>query len=119
MKIKVSKTDKTIKAILKASFPDYKGRKVSIETGYIPQQLDSYWFEGSRDYYAFVQLDENFKCLQVHSNHPLFEKNQPRELNGLPKGIVLVQHTYFCGKDAGITIYANKEDVTPLIEMKP
>jgi len=118
MKIKVSKTDKVVKAIINASFPNYKGRKVSIETSRIPTQLDSYWFEGSRDYYAFVQLADDFKCLPVHSNNPVYEPKQPRDLKNLPKGIVLVQHTIFCGKDMGITIYANQDDVTPLIEHK-
>lgn len=82
-----------IKRIVKTAFPDYRGRKIKLTTGTIPQRLDSYWDSGHRDYWAFVRLAD-MAVLDVHSNHPAFEPNQPRTLRELPAGFALVCRTY-------------------------
>ena len=109
----VSKPDETIRKMVNATFPDYKGKSFKLSTS-IPSRLDSYWDGGSRDYYSFYELATG-KTFNVHSNHPMFEANQPRLINGLPNGIVIVERSYFCGKDMGITIYANDVDLTPML----
>jgi len=58
------------------------------------------------------------KVLDVDSNHPFFEAGKPRDLEELPPGIVIVKHSIFCGKDTGITIYANANDLTPMLPEK-
>jgi hypothetical protein len=108
--------DKTIQKIVRATFPSYHGRKFKISTD-IPSQLRSYWDGGSRDHYSFYQLSTG-KCVDLPSNHPMFEPNNPSELKELPPGMVIVKHSYFCGKDMGITIYANGCDITPLLPPK-
>jgi len=112
----IDKPDETIQKIVKATYPDYRGRKFRLSTS-IPSRLDSYWSGGSRSYYAFYELATG-KTFSVSSNHPLFEKHNPRDLDGLPDGIVLVKHSIFCGKDMGITIYANPAQLTPLLPPK-
>ena len=99
--------------IIKAAFPDYRGRTIRLEAT-PPGRLDSYWDGGSRDYFAFVELRTG-RTLPVHSNHPAFEPGQPSTLRRLPSGLVLVRRSYFCGKDAGFTIYANPEDLAPAL----
>ena len=88
----------------------YKGNKFQLVIGSYPSRLDSYWDGGSRDYYSFVRYDSG-KAMALGSNHPIFEANKPRELKELPIGCLLVKHTIFCGKDLGITIYSNTEDI--------
>lgn len=112
-KIMYIKPDETIKKIVKAAFPDYNGKKFQLSTS-VPTRLDSYWDGGSRNYYVFVEL-ATMKSISLPSNHPLFEPNNPRDLKILPNGIVIVQHTFFCGKDMGITIYANQDQLVPLL----
>ena len=110
----IEKPDALIKKIIAATFPKYKGRKIKVSTS-IPSCLDSYWDGGSRDYYAFYCLD-NGRTHDVHSNHPVFERGQPRDLeDGLPLRLVIVCHSYFRGKDMGLTIYANAADLAPML----
>jgi hypothetical protein len=112
----ISKPDETIGKIVRATFPGYKGKKFKLSTD-VPGRLDSYWDGGSRDYYAFYELSTG-KQFSVSSNHPFFESHNPRKLDSLPNGIVLVKHSIFCGKDVGITIYVNPEQLTPLLPPK-
>ena len=104
---------KSVKPIITATFPNYAGRKVFLRPAQqAPKELRSYWDGGSKDSYAFFNLDTK-EVLAVHSNHPFFEANQPSKLRELPAHIVLVEHSIFCGKDCGVTLYGN---LAPMIE---
>ena len=113
----LDKPDGNVKTIVAKAFPDYSGRKYRLSTQ-VPLRLDSYWDGGSITYYVFYDLATK-KVLNVKSNHPFFEANSPRKLSALPLGVLLVAHSIFCGKDMGITIYANKEDITPMLPLIP
>ena len=98
---------KAVKHIIAACFPNYTGRKISVQPATkAPKELRSYWDGGSKDNYAFYNLDTK-EVLTVHSNHPFFERNQPSQLRELPAHIVLAEHSIFCGKDCGITLYGH------------
>lgn len=113
----IDRPDETIKKIVNASYPSYRGRKFKLSTD-IPTKLNSYWGGGSKDDYVFYELSTG-KVYQVEDNHPFFTPNKARDLDSLPKGIVIVKHSIFCGKDSGITIFANQEDLVPLLPEKP
>ena len=110
----IGKIPQEIKEIVKACYPDYKGRKYKLGTFEHPMNLDSYWDGGTRYYYAFYDLQTK-KVLEVHSNHPFFEAGKPRRLTRLPADTLLVEHCIFCGKDAGVRIYANPENLLKLV----
>jgi hypothetical protein len=112
----IDKPDETIRKIVNSTFPSYRGKKFKLSTD-VPSRLDSYWDEGSRDYFSFYELSTS-KVLDVGSNHPFFEAGKPRDLESLPPGVVIVKHSIFCGKDMGITIYANAGDLAPLLPEK-
>ena len=103
------KSSPLVKKIKNACFPDYKGRKFRVST-HIPKTLDSYWDGGSKEEYAFFDV-ANGKVLHVSTNHPMFEADNPRNLSQLPLGVILVNHTYFCGHDLGLTFYVNEDDL--------
>lgn len=109
----VDKPDRLIRQIVEVTFPGYSGRKFKISTD-IPDRLDSYWDRGSRESFAFYCLDTE-RAAGVKSNHPLFERENPSVLDELPRRILLVKHSIFRGKDMGITIYANAEDLAPIL----
>lgn len=109
----IGKPDETIQRIVRATFPSYRGKKFKISTD-IPSRLSSYWDGGSKDSFSFYQLSTG-KCVDLPTNHPLFESKNPSELKELPSGMVVVKHSYFRGKDMGITIYANSCDIVPLL----
>lgn len=106
MKIKITPM---VRKLVSAAYPDYKGRKVYVSTK-IPNDLSSYWDEGSRDYYCFIEL-ETARVMPVETNHPAFEPNKPRALNALPLGFLLLKHSIFAGNDCGITIYCNESEL--------
>ncbi len=104
----------TLKDVGKAAFPDYRGRKFRLVTDYFPKEINSYWDGGSRDYYCFLNL-QNGKIVGVHSNHPAFEAKFPNKVPvELPPEIVLVEHSIFCGKDVGISVYAKPNEYLAL-----
>ena len=98
--------------LAKKAFPNYEGRKFFLSTR-IPQVLDSYWDGGSRDYYTFVEIATG-KRLEVGSNHPMFEKEKPRNLGGqLPDGVALVRRSIFMGKETGLEVMVNPKELNP------
>ena len=116
MNIYLDKPDKTVQQIISSCFPNYTGRKIQISDK-VPTHYDSYWCGGSRSCFAFYHLDQQ-QSFDLHSNHPAFEPNQPRDLGQLPARCVVVEHIIFCGKDLGIRIFANKSDLVPFLPIK-
>jgi len=110
MNILLEKIDEQTRAIVNACFPDYTGKKISVSDN-IPTDIHSYWDGGSRNFYAFYHLDEK-KVVSVHSNHPIFEPDRPNYLAKLPDRMILGELRCFCGKWSGVTLYANKSDLT-------
>lgn len=107
---------KSVKHIITATFPDYKGRKFFLQPSEkAPKELNSYWDEGSRSFYAFYNLDTK-EVLHVHSNHPWFEKNQPNKLRALPDHVVLASYVISCGRECGVTLYGNLQGLLPIQE---
>jgi hypothetical protein len=114
----IDKPDPTVRAIVQATFPGYRGKKFKLSTT-PPSVLRSYWDGGSKTDYAFFCLPTQGTA-PVATNHPFFNAGNPTNLpDGLPRGIVLVAHTISCGKDMGITIYANPADIAPMLPEKP
>jgi hypothetical protein len=108
MRVKLSQTNPEVKKIIKATYPNYKGRKVFFNDQVPTHELRSYWDEGSRTYYAFYQPSTG-TVWPLGSNHPWFERNKPAPTcEKMPDDVCLVAHSIFCGKDCGITIYARK-----------
>lgn len=110
----IEKVTPEIQKMVDCSFPNYHGKKFKVSTD-VPSRLDSYWDGGSKTSYVFYSVDTGF-TVPVESNHPMFESKNPNELHELPKGIILIAHSLFRGKDMGITFYVNALDVPPYLE---
>jgi len=113
----VDKPDDVIKKIINATFPGYKGRKISVVTDNFPKNLSSYWSGGSRNDYVFYNL-ANGKAKAVPESGAGFGKYPDTpdvDVDAMPDSVVLVKHTIFSGKDLGITIYAKPAAVAPLL----
>ena len=103
-----------VKEIAKKAFPDYKGRKYRIETA---KSVDvrSYWDGGSRDYFNFVRLD-NLQVFGQVSAQSMFDKPiHGADRVELIPGLACVRHSYFCGKDSGLTVIVNAENEQKLL----
>lgn len=78
--IQVSRANPAVKMLLAASYPEYRGRKIRVTPFVGPMRLDSYWDEGSRTYFVFVDISTG-RSINVHSNHPIYERGQPNLVN--------------------------------------
>jgi hypothetical protein len=108
--IKVSKGSRGIKEILTACYPEWKGRKVSVRVA-TSYTMSDYWDGGSRCYIKAYSLTEN-KAVDpsLLAQNP-YNTAAHSEVS-IPCDVLLVEHHIFCGKDAGVTIYAHP-DVMP------
>jgi hypothetical protein len=115
--IHLQASDPAVQRLLAVTFPDYKGKKFTLEihekSG---MSLDSYWDHGHKDYFEIVSLADN-RTLGVPQNHSGYEKrshDQKVDLIGenLPApGIAVVAKNYR-GVKIGITIHIHRHDAT-------
>lgn len=92
--------------LVAAAFPDYAGRKFALVVEPGPMSVGSYWDGGSRNCFAVVRLAD-YAALPVPTAHPVFDGTIPPL--EIPAGCVIVEHSIFCGKDAGITFHVRPD----------
>lgn len=113
--IAASITDPGIRKVVKAAFPDYRGRKIAVCPSERPVDVRSYWSGGSRSYFAAIRLTD-MGVMGVPQNGTPFDGG-PIAPNGVvvPSGCAIVEHEYFCGKDVGIRIHVNPDAISKLL----
>lgn len=104
-----------VKKVALAAYPDYQGRKFSVQVTNHPLDVRSYWDGGSRNYYVFLRLD-NLKTWEMPQQSMFDKKVNGADSVQLVPGMVCVEHTYFCGKDMGITIHVHPENAPKRLE---
>ncbi len=108
-----------VKAIAQAAFPDYQGRKFSVEPFSGPMRLDSNWEGGSRSYYAVLDL-ASLRYFAIQENGtPFSNGGKIEQISDLPMNAVVVEHCFFCGKDFGIRLYVRPENLAKLLPVGP
>ena len=103
MRIKIT-PDETIKGIVRAAFPGYRGRKYRLEIQDRPLDVRSYWDGGSRAYFTFVSVATG-QVAPMPAQSAFDKQIGGADQVTLPDGIVCVEHSIFCGKDAGVTVH--------------
>ena len=100
--VKISR--KQAQPILSQSFPDYTGRKITVRFTETVGFYNLNWDGGSKNEFVAIAADGRHEELTVAAPW-----NEPREGRrvAIPQDVLIVEHTYFCGQDAGITIYAH------------
>jgi len=109
----LDKPDETVKQIVAAAFPAYRGRRFALA---VQDKINvkSYWDGGSRDYFVFVRLDD-LAILTMPPQSDFDKQIAGAEDAPIPEGFVCVEHSIFCGKDHGITIHASTATLSPLL----
>lgn len=95
----------------------YKGRKFWLEIKDKVTLHSTYWDGGTKSTWTAVNLATGQRST------PSPRAAAPREYGGrlegaeieIPLGVVIVEHAIFCGKDVGLTIYANAQDVAKFL----
>ena len=99
--------------LVKAVFPEYKGRKFSIVASETVTFYDLNWGGGSRNVYRFVSDSGDIIGLPVAT--PWLEPNEGRTVRLTPD-ILVIEHSIFCGKDLGIAIYTHPSNMPRLLQ---
>ena len=97
-------TRKQAQPIINASFPDYTGRKITLKFTETVCFYNLNWDGGSRNEFAAVAADGRHEVSDAPApwNNPIEGKRV-----SIPQNVLIVEHTYFCGQDCGITIYSH------------
>ena len=97
-------TTKQASKIVAASFPDYRGRKFTLKFEQRITFWDTNWGGGTRNQYAFVSSDGRTAILNASAPWVNAIEGQTFDI---PADVLVVEHSVFCGKDMGITIYSH------------
>ena len=83
-------------------FPDYTGRKIktAVRTSYT---MADYWDGGSRVYVRAVELKTGRIVDPADFVHNPMNPGAGATFE-IPAGVAMVEHSFFCGKDMGLTI---------------
>lgn len=113
---KVSIKDPMVRELVTSTFPEYKGRKIVIAAQKHPLPVRDFGGGGTFSKWAFVNLAD-MEVVQSPVFSPFNDSPKARAFEEvmLPEGILAVEHAFFCGKDTGITIYANPANLTGLL----
>lgn len=101
MKVKKSQ----IAPLLKVAFPNYAGRKFSVEFSSTVQFYDLNWDGGTKNAYVVISMGTG-KSAEVPTLAPWSNPIEGAVVN-LTEDLIVAQHCYFCGQDCGITFYAH------------
>lgn len=96
--------DPLVKSVVQTAFPNYRGRKIRIRYQVKSISLRSYWDGGSKDTFVVMRLVDK-KAVKAPTSHPVFDHWDGVDNFEIPEGFIVVEHSIFCGRDAGITIH--------------
>lgn len=108
--VKLAKKD--VLGIVKATFPDWKGRKVKARAVEKVHITGLNWSGGSRSQYRSCTIDGRpLGSMDHHNQVAPWDQTAEGQSCPIPPGAVVVEHSIFCGKDSGLTIYVHPNDM--------
>lgn len=105
-------SDRNAVELFRAAYPESNLRTVKIRRFVGPMSLNSYWQDGSRDYFRIMRTDGTPVHTVEQNGTPFDGKNH--ELSQLPAGNVLAEHSYF-GNAQYATLYFNEADLVKML----
>jgi len=109
---------KEVKAIIAATFPDYKKHDVYVGAAEKVTLHDLNWSGGSRSEYRACTIDgkptENKYAAAMHVPAPWDNMFEGKTVD-VPEGFVIVRGGYFCGKTATLFINVNPANMPKFI----
>jgi hypothetical protein len=111
--------DPSIAAIVKATFPTYRRKKVLIwHTGSVTL-TDLNWSGGTRKEYraCSISRDGTYVGSLDHFNaRPPWDNKAEGKKIDIPQGIIVVEGGYFCGNESILYLHVNPQDLPKYIE---
>lgn len=114
---RIEASPKDFAAIIKATFPDYRGKKITIDTSGRVHFYDLNWIGGTRSEFKACTLGG--QPLGSSARYNAMAPWDPQQIEGksvdVPQGCVMVRGGYFCGKPSMLTITCNPADMPKLL----
>lgn len=107
---------KQVAAIVAATFPEYRGRKIRLvaEDSLLVHELN--WSGGARNQYRGCTLTgERTGDLDRYNACAPWNNGAEGQTTRIPLGAVVVRHSFFQGQDCGLTISVNPGDMPRLL----
>jgi len=108
-------TRKQAKPILDATFPAYRGRKIKVKFTETVNVNDTNWSGGTRNQYQAIGADGLVVDLTANVPAPWVNPIEGTKIE-LTENFLIVEHSHFCGKDCGITIYSHPSNSPKILE---
>ena len=109
---------KDVAQIVAATFPDYKGRKFRIEPRTTWTLSNLNWDGGTRSQYRTCTLDGSRSLGRADRYNAMapWANDAEGKVMPVPQGAIIVEHVMHCGRDEGLYIYVNPQDMPKLLE---
>lgn len=106
------RADPTIKAIVAATFPNYKRTKVLISAAEKATLSELNWSGGSRSEYRACTIAGEAAGSTARYNQCAPWRNPAEGMEvPIPPGMILVRGGSFCGKESMLCLYVNPADM--------
>jgi hypothetical protein len=99
-------------AVVKSSL-GYRGKKIYLRKYSPGMCLNSYWSEGCRDYFFFVNVITG-QYTSVPQNGTMFDRLNLKSPENLEDNQVLVMQSIYRGKKGGLFIYSQEPKEEPV-----
>lgn len=110
--ISLSRTEAA--AIIAATFPGYRGRKIRLEPRRRMTFHGTFWSGGSRNEYVALNL-ENGRVEPLRTGSSPWTAIAEGVTVDIPMNCAVVEHCLFCGKDLGLRIYVHPDMMPRLL----
>jgi hypothetical protein len=110
----VNLSDPMIQDIITKTFPDYKGRKITVEVCDYPINCASYWDSGCRDYFRFLCIETMKASDEMPAQSAFDTPVKGIDAIKLEPGIVCVKRT-FSGMHEYVSILVHPNNAAKLL----
>lgn len=101
-----------VAAIVAATFPGYAGKRFKIVARERVTISDLNWSGGTRSEYVAVTLDgRRLGDMSEFNAKAPWDNRAEGASTSIPAGACIVEHSIFCGRDMGLTIYVRPDAV--------
>lgn len=109
--LKVNKA--SVRKLLEATFPEYKGRSFNVHAASSVRIYDLNWCGGTRNEYRACTLDgiSSGSLEAANARHPMQNIGVEGSECAIPQGFILARSGFFCGQPTGVTFYINPADM--------
>jgi hypothetical protein len=102
----------SIAAIVRATFPSYRRKKVYIKASETVSLQDLNWSGGTRSEYRACTINGQWtgSTANYHVCPPWANPAEGQEIP-IPPGMIVVRGGHFCGKESALTLHVNPADM--------